>query len=87
MYRWISIASSSLIVHDFPDLQELFLDRGPIYRWATHGCIVFNTSSLAFVMPTALLPGNPERYAVRTLTQEEIDDPGAHFSDVMMQVP
>lgn len=86
MYRWISIASASLIIHDFPDLEKLFLDHGQIYRWATQGCIVFNTTSLALVMPTALLPGDSGRYAVRQLTPDEINDPGAYFSSVMMQV-
>lgn len=86
MYRWISIASASLIVHDFPDLQELFLDHGPIYRWATQGCIVFSTTSVALVMPTTIIPGDKEHYTVRQLTQDEINDPGAYFVSVMMQV-
>lgn len=84
MYRWISIASGSPIVHDFPDLETLFLGHGPIFRWATDGYVVFSANLLALVMPTTLIPGGKARYAVRQLTQQEIDDPETHFGNIMM---
>lgn len=86
MYRWTTIASESISVHDFPDLEQLFLGHGHIYRWATLSCMIFNSNSLAFIMPTESVPGDNDRFAVRQLNQEEIDDPVEKFAGILLWV-
>lgn len=86
MYRWIMITSGSLSVHDFPDLESLFIGHGSIYRWATPSCIIFNSNSLAFIMPTEPVPGEKHQFVVRQLNQEELDDPMERFASILLQV-
>lgn len=86
MYRWTTITSGSISVHDFPDLEQLFFGHGPIYRWVTPSYIIFNSTSLAFIMPTEPLAGDESCFAVRQLNQAELDDPMDKFASILLQV-
>lgn len=84
MYRWTIITAGSLSVYDFPDLEQLFVGHGRIYRWATPSCAIFNTASLAFIMPTEPVPSDKNCFAVRQLNQAELNDPMEHFAGILL---
>lgn len=85
MHRWTLVAVRHVSVHDLPELEELFKDQGPIRRWATDKLLVFSSRSMAFILPHRGITGT-QGYAVRSLTQDEIDDPVDKFADILMQV-
>lgn len=86
MYRWITTNSGSICVYDFPDLEQLFHGHGSIYRWATPSCIVFNSTTLAFIMPIEPISGDTHHFSVRQLDQAELNDPLEKFASILLQV-
>lgn len=86
MWRWTMIISGFPSVYDFPDLAALFEGHGPIFRWATPSFIVFNSTSLAFIMPTEPVQGHKDHFAIRQLNQAELDDPMERFTGALLRV-